>query len=122
MPSGASDGYEAAPEQWVALERQKSETGRLSFHIFSEGDQPVVTTGLIRLPNNVVRIKNFFVRSDQRRRGMGKMSVGHLLQFLSATGEKAAVVLSVEGSIGQRLYNSCGARDIGRIYEWSRPL
>lgn len=122
LPSGASDGYEAAPDQWVALERLKSETGKLSFHIFSRGDQPIVTTGLIRLPGNVVRIKNFFVRSDQRRRGMGKMAVGHMLQFLAATGEKAAVVLSVEGSIGQRLYNACGARDIGRIYEWSRPL
>lgn len=122
LPSSASDGYDAAPDQWLALERRKAETGKIEFWLFRLDGLAVATTGLIRLPQHIVRIKNFFVRADHRRRGVGTKALGNLLRQLPAAGEKAAVVLSVEGSIGQRLYESAGAREIGRIYEWSRAL
>ncbi len=122
LASLGSDGYEAAPSQWVSLERRKSAAGHIEFWLYYEDGQPVVTTGVMRCPENIVRAKNFFVRADCRGRGLGSSALGNLLHLFCTTGEKAMILLSVEGSAGQRLYQSVGAKEIGRIYEWSRPL
>lgn len=122
FPSTASDGYDVAPEDWLTLERQKSHSGKLTFWLYFESNVPVATTGLIRCADGVLRIKNFFVRADRRREGMGKRALRNMLLQLATAGEMAVVVLSIEGSVGEHLYRSGGARDIGRIYEWSRAL
>ena len=122
LPSAASDGYDASPEQWIALERLKSQTDALGFWLYLEGGEPVATTGLMRCTEGVLRIKNFYVRADRRGRGVGKAALSSLLRQLKEAGENAVVVLSIEGSVGERLYRSAGARAIGRIFEWSRPL
>jgi GNAT superfamily N-acetyltransferase len=122
LPSTASDGYEISPEEWVSLERRKSETGELSFWLYSDAGRAVATTGLMRCADGVVRIKNFFVRADCRGKGVGKAAVGNMLRQLAARGDEAVVVLSIAGSVGERLYHSAGARDIGCIYEWARNV
>ena len=76
----------------------------------------------MRCAERIVRIKNYFVRSDCRGRGIGKSALHDLLLQLQGAGENAVVVLSIVGSIGERLYRSAGAREIGKIYEWSRPI
>jgi RimJ/RimL family protein N-acetyltransferase len=121
-PSKASDGYETVAEAWLSLERQRAETGGIEFWLYVEDDLPLATTGLMRTPDRVARIKNYYVRADRRRKGIGTTALQRLLLLLHDAGEKAAVVLSVEGSIGERLYRSAGAREIGRIHEWSRGL
>ncbi len=124
--SKASDGYASNPEQWISLERQKAKTGKIDFWIYALSGQTderaIATTGLMRCADGVMRIKNYFVRSDVRRKGIGKMALQHLLRQLACEGESAVVVLSVEGSAGQRLYQSSGAREIGRIFECSRAM
>jgi len=122
IPSRASDGYDSPSEQWVALERQKSETGELGFWLFVQDGEAIATTGLMRCARGVLRIKNFFVRADRRGSGIGKLALATLLRQMGEAGENAIVVFSIEGSVGERLYLSSGAREIGRIYEWSRPL
>ncbi len=76
----------------------------------------------MRCGDGVMRIKNFFVRSDYRGKGIGKLALQRFLRRLKSVGENAVIVLSIEGSVGERLYRSAGARDIGHIYEWSREL
>jgi GNAT superfamily N-acetyltransferase len=123
-PSLASDGYASHPSLWLSLERHKAATGKIDFWIYAlagpANGRAVATTGLMRCGDGILRIKNFFVQSDCRGKGIGKLALRCLLRQLKSTDENAAVLLSIEGSVGERLYRSVGARDIGHIYEWSR--
>lgn len=133
-PSLTSDGYPSDHSEWLSLERRKAATGKIDFWIYTPDEQSagllydypdgqaVATTGLMRCGDGVMRIKNFFVQPDCRRKGIGKMALHGLLRRLSKEGAHTAILLSIEGSAGERLYRSQGARDIGRIYEWSRAL
>jgi GNAT superfamily N-acetyltransferase len=117
----ASDGYDVVTSQWVEMERRKSETGNLEFFLFYVKGQPVATIGLLRIAPDVVRLKNFLVKADYRRQGMGRTALQHLFEDELSDCE-GAVILSVEGSPGHDLYQSLGLREIGRTYEWTRLL
>lgn len=119
-PSLASDGYVVSPREWLTLERRKALTGKIDFWTYSFDHKPVATAGTITLTPVITRIKNFFVGRDYRGLGIGKQSLEGLLFCLREAGVRTAIALSVEGTAGQRLYNTAGAVQIGRIYEWSR--
>ncbi|NWG45747.1 MAG: GNAT family N-acetyltransferase [Alphaproteobacteria bacterium] len=119
----SSDGHEAAPADWLDMERRKVEAGGLLMFLFGEpGGPPVSTAGLIPLPGGVMRAKNLLVRADARGRGAGRALLRGLLAEAARRGASDLVVLAVEGSVGERLYRGAGGVDIGGLREWARPL
>lgn len=124
LPSLGSDGYAVSACDWVAFERQKAEVGgdALKFWLFVVDDVPVMTLGTMPMESGIVRIKNLYVHPLARGRGVGCRALGAFLKQEGQRGATAAVLFSLEGSVGQRLYASLGGRALGRAHEWSREL
>lgn len=60
-------------------------------------------------------IPNLVVRADQRGQGLGRRLIQHALQHFRQQGVRHARIETLEQNpVGQRLYPSCGFREVAR--------
>jgi hypothetical protein len=118
----SSDGHGYSEEKWMHLERRKSESGQLQFFVYFENEQAAATIGIMKLVPGLARIKNFMVGPNRRGRGVGRAALAGLFESVLAPEYQSVVNFSIEGSAGQKLYSSMGAKEIGRTYEWIRAF
>lgn len=116
-----SDGHQASPEEWVALERRKAETGDLTLYLFKLDGEIVATAGLMRPVKGTVRLKNLFVGGHHRGKRLGRAMLEALAERAHRTHSCRPVIYAVKGSVGERLYASSGFQAVGSVYEWIKP-
>lgn len=119
--SGQPDGYDLSAADWVELERQKCETGGMQCYLVFSGDEPIATVGLIR-DRGVARLKNLYVASSHRKRGVGLATIRLLADEAGNLGYRRFGCFAVEGGNALRVYERAGLRIVSSVTEFSKDL
>ena len=115
------DGHPCPPEQWVNLERARSQSGRVRFYLIKHGDRIHGTLGLMRV-RSVLRLKNLYLRPGSRGRGIGETTLNLIFKQIDGQRIKAVVLLALRGETGERFYRKLGMKAVCSLHEWSREL
>ena len=116
------DGHQHAPEDWIELERQRSRSGSIEWFLAETDGEICGTFGLARSVG-LTRIKNVLVHPKWRRKGIAQRMLKTVFaNELPESSTQAVGVFGVAGSLGERLYRSCGMSPVCEQLEWVRPL
>ena len=118
---GQPDGYRLLAADWVKLEREKCETGGMSCYLVFRGNEPVATVGLVR-DRGIARLKNLYVSSQYRKRGVGLATIYLLAQEAGALGYESFGCFAVKGGNALRVYERTGLRVVSSVTEFSKDL
>ncbi len=124
LHAGASeqpDGYDLSAADWVELERQKCETGGMQCYLVFSGDEPIAAVALIR-DRGVARLKNLYVASSHRKRGVGLTTIRLLANEAANLGYRRFGCFAVKGGNALRVYERAGLRIISSVTEFSKDL
>jgi GNAT superfamily N-acetyltransferase len=113
------DGHDTAAEEWVEMERRKSETGALEPYLIAAGDAACGTLAVMEC-GALVRLKNIVMDPSRRRRGIAAQAIRCVLAMAAERGKLAVGCFAIAGEAGERLYRRCGFRRAGRQTEWAR--
>lgn len=117
----ASDGHASVSEDWVELERRKSDTGKMQA-FFIEVDGEVCGSVATLESETLIRAKNVFVHPERRREGIAAQAIRLLAQRAEELGKEAIGIFGVEGNPGNAVYQHLGMTPAVRQFEWSRVL
>ncbi|MGO8699348.1 MAG: GNAT family N-acetyltransferase [Limisphaerales bacterium] len=90
-----------AREEWTSGANTFSKEGEAFFAVF-EGERLLAIGGLNRESERQGRLRRFYVRREERRRGIGRQLVEHLLAF--ASRHYSRVGLRCETDAADRFY------------------
>jgi GNAT superfamily N-acetyltransferase len=98
-----------AQEEWLSGANTFSKAGEAFFAVL-EGERIIAIGGINHETARQGRLRRFYVRSEARRRGIGRQLVRHVLAF--ASGNYARVGLRCDTEAADRFYRALG---FGRV-------
>ncbi len=117
----AVDGHACRPEDWVGLERTRSKSGQLRFHLILRDGQVHGTFGLMQL-GPLLRVKNLYLRPASRGCGIGTAALHALYQRIDGNTIQAVGLVALRGKDGEHFYRACRMREVCTLTEWTLRL
>jgi GNAT superfamily N-acetyltransferase len=94
-----------AKDEWLSGANAFSEEGEALFGVF-EQDRLLAIGGISRASERHGRLRRFYVRREERRRGIGRQLVQHVLAF--ARHYYSRIVLRCDTDAADRFYRATG--------------
>ena len=117
----AVDGHACRPEDWVGLERARSESGQLRFYLIRRGGEVHGTFGLMQV-GALLRVKNLYLRPGSRRCGLGTAALNALFERIDGRLIQALGLVALREKGGERFYRACRMKQICTLTEWTLRL
>jgi GNAT superfamily N-acetyltransferase len=92
-------------DDWLSGSNRFSKPGEALFGVF-DGKCLLAVGGISRESSDFGRLRRFYVKADQRRRGVGRLLIQHILAF--AAPHYSRVVLHTDTINADRFYQSLG--------------
>jgi hypothetical protein len=117
----APDGHEVHGADWVAMERRKCEAGSMTPYLaFHRGQVVGAVNGAPW--KSVLRLKNVFVHSDARLRGMGSAIARQFGPLAAGMDKVAAGAFVLADAAFINMYTAAGYEVVAQQTEWCREL
>lgn len=94
-----------AQDEWMTGTNRFSQQGEALFAVMESG-RIVAVGGITRETSNRGRLRRFYVRHEQRRRGVGRALVAQIVEF--ARGYFSEVILRTDTEAGAGFYEALG--------------
>jgi predicted GNAT family acetyltransferase len=117
----APDGHSVRADDWVAMERLKSEAGYMTPYLVT-CDQEVVGAVSAAPWKSVLRLKNVFVHPDWRLLGVGTGIAQQFGPLALQMGKVAAGALVLADATFISMYTNAGYEVVSQLTEWCKEL
>ncbi len=116
-----SDGFEVSAERWVAFERAKCQTGRMTAYLARNGSRAVGTFCILE-HRGYLRLKNLLVHPEARRQGVGERIIREALRLARKMELEGIVAFAVSDGPGEHLYRSAKMSQGDQVIEWRKSV
>ena len=111
------DGHSMDPDLWIAMERRKHRAGYMRPYLIRTGGE--IVAAVCTAPcGSLLRMKNLFVDSAHRRRGIATATAARIARLAEEEGFAATGCFALEGEPGLVVYPRAGYRLLARQTEW----
>jgi len=112
-------GFEVSAERWVAFERAKCQTGRMTAYLARDVSRAVGTFCILE-HRGYLRLKNLLVHPEARRQGVGERIIREALRLARQMELEGIVAFAVSDGPGEHLYRSAKMTQGGQVIEWRK--
>lgn len=115
------DGHASAADEWVEMERRKTEAGYMQPYLLRRDGTACGTVGA-SASAHLLRLKNLVIHPEHQKQGVGRTAVRCVAGVAHGLGKRAIGVFGIEHTPGAALYRAAGFHASVLQTEWTRRL
>jgi len=116
-----ADGHAVSATRYVAMEREKTRSGKLHFYLCYDGLSCIGSVGWMEL-GTLVRFKNLYIHSTFRRQRYATRVVSGLIEMAAARQMHTIGCFALDGEAGEGIYKGLQFDPVVKQIEWMKTL